>query len=531
MTSGPGGAACAAAAGLAGATLVLAFPPYDLWPVAAAAPVPLCWIASHPRVGRGAAVLSGLAFGVAFFCGSVYWVVPVMRRFGGLSLPAALGVLLALVAYLAAFPAAVHRLARRRGTLPALLAAPAVWAALELARNHLLTGFPWVRLGTALHAAPALLQLASVTGVYGLSALLLSIAAAAAALASAPGRGAAIYAAAAAAAALGVAAAGSVRLRAAPAGEPLPVACVQGNVPQDRKWDPEEAQAILDRHARLTEAAARAGARLIVWPESSMPFALRAYPSFARAVQDLAAGLDVSLLVGSLDRRPGDGGSATYNAAFLVDRDGRIAAVYDKIHLVPFGEYVPWRRVLWWAGSLVEEVADLRPGSGPGVLRGAAGLPPLGVQICYEIIFPELPRRAVGGGATLLLNITNDAWFGDTSAPHQHFAEAVVRAAETGRWVVRAANTGVSGLIDARGRVVARSRLGETTIVQGVAAACSARTPYGRTGDLFAWTCAILAAAALVSPGGAAPASEPRPRNAALAGSRAQPAAEGQEAT
>ena len=242
----------------------------------------------------------------------------------------------------------------------------------------------------------------------------------------------------------------------------IKVACVQGNIPQDRKWAPEEATAILGRHLELSREAAAEGATLIVWPESSLPFVLRSSPEFDGQVRDLARGLGVPLVIGSLDvRRDPNGDSGVYNAAFLIGGDGVLAGSYDKVHLVPFGEYVPWRWALPFASSLVEGVGDVRAGSGPRLLRDAdVGLPPLGVQICFEILFPGLVRRAVADGAELLINLTNDAWFGRSSAPHQHFAEAVVRAVESDRWVVRAANTGISGIIAPTGQVVARSELG-----------------------------------------------------------------------
>lgn len=506
---GPRRRACLIAAAAGGGALVAAFPPYDLWPLAAVAPVPLFWVASRPGIRRGTAGLSGLAFGLVFFLGTVYWLVPVMQRYGGIGWLAATGVLLLLVGYLALFPAAfalgVHRVARRHGSVEALATAPLLWVGLELLRNYLFSGFPWVRLGTALHAFPPWLQLASVTGVYGLSGLLAGLAAAMAVLLDPhpsgglrrPGGQA--WALAAVVAVLAAAALVWGAARDGGEGEGLRVACIQGNVDQSRKWDPREAGRILQRHIRLSEQAVAAGAQLVVWSESAVPYPLRG--AAGTAVREFAAARQVPLVVGSLDWRTEPSGTqAVFNSAFLIGKDGEIRAAYDKVHLVPFGEYVPLQRLLSFVAPLVEEVGDLRAGSGAVVLRPGGGLPPLGVVICYEVIFPEQTRAATRGGAAILLNLTNDAWFGETAAPYQHFAEAVVRAVETGRFLVRAANTGISGVVDPRGRVLARSGLGEETIVMAGVEARETVTPYVAVGDVFAWACAILAAAALLMP-------------------------------
>jgi apolipoprotein N-acyltransferase len=455
---------------------------------------------------------SGFWFGAAFFTGAVYWVVPVMGRYGGLAWSVAASILVLMVGFLALFSAAfaawLHFMTVRLGAGAALALAPAAWVALELLRNYLFTGFPWVRLGTALHASRTLLQAASLAGVYGLSALVL---AGAAGLAWVVRRPRCSWALAHLSLVLALTLAahfwGRERARAleadGTAGDAaLEVACVQGNVPQGHKWKSDEAAAIVARHLELTRQAAGAGAELVIWPESSMPFALRQNPEFAGRVREVARRSGVALLIGSLDvRAAGAPGREVYNSAFLLGEDGRIRGVYDKTHLVPFGEYVPLRRLLFFASSLVEEVGDLRAGSGEQPLAtqvGGGATPGLGVLICYEIIFSELSRQAVRAGASVLANLTNDAWFGRTSAPYQHFAEAVMRAVETGRWVVRAANTGISGIISPSGRVAVRTELGQVALAQAQVRPRHEVTLYVRTGDVFAWACAILALVAML---------------------------------
>ncbi len=495
---------------VAGVVLVGSFPPLDLWPLALLAPAPLCWIVSNPDLPRRTAVLSGFCFGLGFFSGVTYWVVPVMKHFGGLPWVVAVALLLLLVAVLSLFitffAGATHGLARILGTGAALALAPALWVTVELARNHVLTGFPWARLGTSVHAVPGLLQLASVTGVYGLSFLLLATAAGMAWVGHHPRRGSAWGLLGVAV--LGLAATqvwgqgriGRLESAMASGGQSLRVACVQGNVPQDRKWSPEEAQSVVDRQVELTELAVARGARLVVWPESSLPVPLRSNGALLRRLTEVTEAVDVSLIIGSLDWRLQEAGHV-YNSAFLVHSNGPPILAYDKVHLVPFGEYIPMRRLLFFASKLVEQVGQLTPGSGEQHLTTAGlpeGIPRLGILICYEILFPRQTRDAVGAGAEVLLNLTNDAWFGATSAPYQHFSEAVLRAVESGRWVVRAANTGISGVIAPTGRVVSRTELGVATLAEAEIVIANRDTFYAGVGDVFAGACVIISLSAVL---------------------------------
>lgn len=490
---------------MAGALLVLAFPPFDLWPLAIPAIALLCWLLSSPGPVLRAGAAAGFWFGMTFFAGSIYWVLPVMQHFGGLPWLVALLLLLLfsalLATFLAGFSAMVQYLVNQWGPGRALILAPAVWVGVELARNHVLTGFPWVRLGTALHSVPALLQLASITGVYGLSFLLLALASSLALLVRPAQRtcGAAYFSVSMLmAVAVFLWGSGRVeRLRAeSETGRGVVVASVQGNVPQDRKWSPQAAEEILTRHLDLSRLAVSRGATLVVWAESSLPFPLRGPGEFGHRVQQAVRESGAVWILGSLDRRDTEqGGRRVYNSAFLVSPGQAPRLAYDKAHLVPFGEYVPLRQILFFASKLVHEVGELSGGDGKQHLAadsGVPGVPRLGILICYEIIFPGLARQAVREGAELLINLTNDAWFGETAAPYQHFSEAVVRAVETGRWVVRAANTGISGIIAPSGEVVAQTKLGVAALAQAEIFPRQERTLYVRWGDVFPWACAIL---------------------------------------
>ena len=278
------------------------------------------------------------------------------------------------------------------------------------------------------------------------------------------------------------------------AGTPLQVGVVQGNVPQNVKWDQAYRQTILERYLDLSRQSAADGARLIVWPESATPFPFEDHPS-GEAVRQLARDTGAHLIFGSTQTRR-DPDPQDFVAAFALRPDGATAAVYHKRHLVPFGEYVPFQSLLFFASPLVETVANFTPGTGPVTLPIGAHL--TSTAICYEIIYPALVRRYVRQGSQLLTTITNDAWYGRSAAPHQHFQQARMRAIEQGRYLVRAANTGISGIVDPYGRVLARSGLFETARITEEVRLLTGLTLYGRIGDLLAYLCLVVTVSAVV---------------------------------
>ena len=449
------------------------------------------------------AFLLGLTTGVVYFAGTLYWITRVMALYGGV--PTAVAILLnaALVVFLALFPAIFAFVMRRAFVAVgarALLAAPLVWVATELGRTHILTGFPWVLLGYSQAEVLPIAQLASLFGVYGVSALVAAVSAVAAHALVAPGgedrrRPAAVLAVLI----LIVGVWGSRRATAAEwtrTGEPIRVGLVQGNIDQAAKWDPASGAFIFQNYLAMTRQAINRGARLVLWPESSTPFYFEEARDRAAAdlLRALARQTEVPMLIGSdqIDR-----GVPTkyYNSAFLVREDGSTAGVYRKIHLVPFGEYVPFKRVLFFAAPLVESVSDFSPGEDPVLLPVGGHL--ISTAICYEIVYPNLVRQFVLGGSELLTTITNDAWFGATSAPYQHFAQASMRAIEGGRYLVRAANTGISGIVDPYGRVLERTVINEPAVVVGDARFLRTTTLYTRIGDSVAYG-SVVATLALV---------------------------------
>ena len=425
-----------------------------------------------------------------------------MQTFGGLNWPLAIGAGSLLVAYLALFPALYALITARlvgHFGLRALLLSPAVWVATELLRRWVLGGFPWVLLGYSQAGVLPVVQTASLAGVYGLSA---EVALAPVALVLAVRARGLLRIVAPLSIVLAI---GSLALwgqwrvsdgALVRQGASVKVALVQGNIPQTQKWDQGRASQILGTYLDLTRRAASQGATLVVWPESATPFLFEYDAAGNAAIRNAARGLGVSLLFGSDEYEPGTP-ARFYNSAFLLAPDGSTAAVYRKMHLVPFGEFVPLKRLLFFVGPLVEAVSDFSPGAVAVVMP--VGPHRLSTAICYEIVYPDLIADFVAHGSQLLTTITNDAWYGDSSAPYQHFWQAVVRSVEQGRYLVRAANTGISGIVDPYGRVQAMSPVFERTVVVGEARYLESRTVYGRTGDTFAWACVLVTLLACVA--------------------------------
>ena len=416
-----------------------------------------------------------------------------------------------LIAYLALFPAVfaliVACLVRRLGSV-AMLAAPFVWAATELGRTYLLTGFPWVLLGYSQTRVLPVAQVASLVGVYGLSIVVASVSAAVVYGTGSRASGLRAYAPLAVVLASIVAIAGWGSRRVAASawtrdGDPIEVGLVQGNVDQGIKWDPSRASAIFQEHVSRTREAVFKGASLVLWPESSTPFMFDEDPGGADQLRTLARQARATLLFGSdqiewkvVERRRAI--DKLFNAAYVVRPDGGTAGIYRKMHLVPFGEYVPMRRLLFFAAPLTEQVGTFDAGTRAELLPVDGHR--LSVAICYEVVYPDLVRQFVAGGSELLTTITNDAWFGDTSAPHQHFEQASMRAIENGRYLVRAANTGISGIVDPYGRVLAETGVYQPAVVVGEARFLRTSTFYSRHGDFAAYASLVLTALLLVVP-------------------------------
>jgi apolipoprotein N-acyltransferase len=414
----------------------------------------------------------------------------------------ALFAMLLLAAYLALYPAlaalVTSRLVARMGATGLWFSA-AAWVATEYARGALFGGFPWVPLGNSQVTVLPVAQLASLTGVYGLSALVVLVNAglALALVARSPARW--VGAGAVVVLVLAVGAWGSWRVADGSLtrqGASLQVGLVQGNIAQEDKWRASEARRIFTTHIAITRDVVRRGARFVMWPESSTPFMFEEDESGEQAVRDLARETGAALLIGSeqLVREPTP---RLHNAAFMLTPEGETAAVYHKIHLVPFGEFVPLKEWLTFVSPLVERMVDFAPGVAIVMLPVAGHM--VTTAICYEVVYPGLMRQAVLGGSELLTTITNDGWYGRSSAPHQHFAMASMRAIEQGRYLARAANTGISGIVDPYGRVTVRSNVFEEAGLVGEVRLLTGRTVYAMIGDAVAYVALALVAAGLLA--------------------------------
>ena len=487
---------------LSGLLLAFAFPSADWNWLAWIALVPLLVVLPEATL-RGAFLLGWVA-GVAFYLGTLYWIVYVIGSFTPIPYVVALVPLLAVSAVLAlyhgAFAAAVV-FAGRRGIEP-LVFAPLCWVALEWLRSWFGIGFPWASLGYSQYRSHNLIQIAEITGVYGLSALIVLFNVVIAAVVSLRGTTAARAAQLgvltivfAAVQQFGVWRLANLAVR--DGDHLLRVAVIQGNIAQEHKWDPDYIEETIAIYTRLSREAARSTPTLIVWPESAMPFFFDQGGFFANQVRQLARETNAWLLFGSPAREADDGGEIILrNRAHLVSPTGESSGFYDKVQLVPFGEYVPLQSLLPFIDKLVEGAAPFVAGDEARALR--MGDLHAGVLICYEVIFPSLARALVSDGAEVLISITNDAWFGATSAPYQHLSMAALRAVENRVPVVRAANTGISAFIQPDGTIQSETDLYEPAYRVADLSWPSVDTVYRRFGDVFAGACLLCSIAWLI---------------------------------
>jgi apolipoprotein N-acyltransferase len=494
---------CASASAL---LLVFAFPDFGVWQLAWVALVPLLFrLAREPRAARS--FLAGWLFGTLFFYATCHWLTYPMIHYAGIPAPLAYVLLLPPAAAGGLFPAlaalALSRLCARFGPL-ALLLAPALWVACEWARLGVI-GQLWNAVGYSQAFRPAHIQSARFGGVYAVSFLVVAFNAAIAyALLKRSVRGALVSLAAVACVALAVYGA---QLTKAPGTERAPsahVVAVQPNVIPDFNRSESEYEALRRRHFELSDEGLRAlgGAvgetpRVVVWPESPMNFMLERDRRFREELTRYVDSRRVLLLFNSLEPAAGGGG---YNAAVLVNEKGLLAAQYDKIRLMPFGEYVPLPSWLPGVGALGGVVGDFTPGERYSLipLGSVEGSPRAGAFICLESAYPDITRRLTQEGADVLVEMTNDAYQGDTSILRQHLSNAVFRAVETGRPLLRVTNTGVSARIDGRGAVSDETgRFVEAVRTWPVARSDGAQTFYVRFGDAFALACSFVTMLAL----------------------------------
>jgi apolipoprotein N-acyltransferase len=455
--------------------------------------------------------LLGYVSGVIWYAGTCYWIRDTMHQYGGLNQAAALGILLLFCLYLAVyhgvFGGLLALIAGRQNRLSrlALISAPFLWVAVELARTRI-TGFPWQLLGTAQVDNLPLARIASITGVYGLSfeIMLVNTAFASAFLVRKQRRKTLLIASLGAAVALQAG-----RLVQAP---PLPADhtayLLQQNIPilENSEWTKAYFQNTLRqlqeetlRPMREESAKGSTLPNLIIWPESPAPF-YTSDPFFRDAISDLARNTMAWIVTGSLGIKNAtqnpEQSTELYNSAALISPDGDWTERYDKVHLVPFGEFVPFRSLFSFAAGLTQQVGDFHRGNSRQPLH--AGGQNLGTFICYESVFPDEVRQFARNGAQVLVNISNDGWYGDSGAYAQHLNQSRMRAIENGRWLLLDTNTGVTAAIDPYGRIVARLPRKVRSTLKAPYALLNVTTFYTRHGDWFAYLCAIISVVALL---------------------------------
>lgn len=492
------------AAMASGLLLTLAFPKVGQPVLAFFALVPL--LLTLRRASFSGGFRLGFITGIVHFISLVYWAAYTMKIYGHLPLYLCILLLVLLAAYLALYPAlfaGLITLIRRPAWL--LLFVPVFWSATEFLRALLFTGFPWELLGYSQYRSLPFIQVADLTGVYGIS-FWLALNNAAVLLATLGLRrknwqthpvsrkvtaGGGVLVLIVSGLMWGY---GQMRIQAidqevaqAPRKK---IAVLQGNIDQNRKWNRTFQRMTIETYNNLAARANRDKPDLIVWPETATPF----FIGHNRPMTDLLqAGIrrtKTDHLIGTPTAIRYKGRTAYHNSAVLFDDQSRIVDHYEKVHLVPYGEYVPLKKWLPFIGKMVAQVGDFIPGEEGKAIAWQGGR--LGVQICYEIIFPALSRAMVNNKTAILVNITNDAWFGETSAPRQHFSMAVFRSIENRRTLARAANTGISGFIDPVGRILMASKLNTPAALTQSLPLMATTSIYTRVGDLFASGCLLV---------------------------------------
>jgi len=510
-------------AGASGLFLPLSFPKSDLGLLAWIALVPLHWALDGKT--KAQAFWIGWLSGTIAFTGMMAWVVTAMNTYGKVPLVISYGLMLLLTVYLGLYVGLYSAGAVWFRTLIpryGLFAFPCLWVTLELIRTYVLSGLPWGLLGYSQYRQIEIIQIADHMGVYGVSFLIVLVNVALAEFIAwlmpllRGFRPARLPWALITMAALVVTLSwqyGLATLSETPFSDiprsSISVGVVQPNVDQAVKWDTAYREETLARFERLTEQLGRT-TDLVIWPEAATPFVFEREPVYQLQLIALANRTQAPILFGSPalrfypDRKP-----YLLNSAYLLSSNGQVLGRYDKQHLVPFGEYIPFKSsLLFFLDKLVEGIGDFEAGTGPTVLTltpkprsaatsaaGAAARPvQFGVAICYEVIFPNLVREFAANGAEFLVTVTNDAWFGASSAASQHFSMVVFRAVENHLSFARSANTGISGFIDPFGRIAEATPIFTEQAVKATIQVWRPHTFYSRYGDVFAYGCAIICA-------------------------------------
>jgi len=473
--------------GLCAALLIFSFPRFNICFFSWFAFVPL-FFATRDKSSRIAFLLFYFT-GILFWFGIIYWLVHV-------TLAGLIVLVLYLALYFGIFGLGVSTINHQPSTINHLFI-PSLWVLLEYIRSHLFTGFPWALLGYAQYLNLPIIQIADITGAWGVSFLVMMVNVAIYIAVS--GKLSAIskkqkyllpILALFVTLTYGYFKIYSLKLKML-SNLPLKISVIQGNIPQELKWDIRAEDFIMGRYLGLTSEAAKDKLDLIIWPEAALPSVLEEEPVFFENVKRFVKEINIPLLLGALTSR----NNLYYNSTLLISGDGKLLNRYDKLHLVPFGEYIPLRKILGFLETVVP-IGDFSPGKEYTVFSIPTKF---SVLICFEDLFPQISREFTKKGANFLVNITNDAWFGKTSSPYQHLQASVFRAVENRLCLVRAANTGVSGFIGPAGKIISlvQDKSGRNIFVSGYKTQeiFIARCPlsfYTRFGDVFIVICLVF---------------------------------------
>jgi apolipoprotein N-acyltransferase len=446
----------------------------------------------------------GFLAGLVHYVTLLYWFVPFLKTYGPFPMYLSIAVLLVLSAYMALYIALFSMMFvwLNASAISCFFFSPMIWVSLEYIRSFLFTGFPWELLGYSQFNALHIIQISDILGVVGISFIIvlfnttlffwflffskrrwqgqnvsrhhIQLITAVFVILFAMVWG------------YGTRQIHSMEKAIARSPEKR-IAVVQGNIDQTLKWDSTHQRSTVNKYLDLSLTQRAEQPDLIVWPETAMPFYLFHHLPLTDMVTRGIQEAETDFIVSSPSFTQSENRIRYFNRAFLILSNGTVIDTYDKAHLVPFGEYVPLKKWLPFLGKMVEQVGDFSSGKAGDTLKWQEHR--IGMLICYEVIFPYLSRAAVQHGAGVLINVTNDAWYGYSSAPYQHFSMAVFRAIENRRSLVRSANTGISGFIDPVGRVLVQTPIfKEASLTMGVPL-LSVLTLYTRWGDVFAWGC------------------------------------------
>jgi apolipoprotein N-acyltransferase len=487
---------------VSGTALIFCFPYFNYSPLAFIALVPFL-VSLCGRSGRGAFV-SGFFMGLVFIFGTNYWVYHSISKYGGVNIVTSLLIVLLLSMYLSLYTGLFATLfvSRIKNTsLPAMFLAPVLWVVIEYIRSLVLTGLPYSLIGYTQHGFLRLIQISDITGVYGVSFIVIAVNGAIADFFILKQRvsekplfhksptliGYFLLAMALTATLLY----GSHRLGEAQGPDTVKTVIIQPNIDQNMKWDPRYQDSVLGSLEDLTRESIINGADIVIWPETALPFYYIRDKKNTRRLRSFVRSIRTPLLTGTITVNESKEKKITLgNSSILLHRNGRETFRYNKIHLVPFGEYVPLKNILGFIDKLVVGIGDYIPGKSFSTAKTNDNR--FASIICYEVAFPSLVRKFFKNKADFLVIMTNDAWFGRTTGPYHHFAMSVFRAIENRKPVLRAANTGISGVIDSYGRVRQRTSIFTKTTVVDSVSTDNRTSIYSRFGDLFIYLCSII---------------------------------------